>query len=59
MARPGSGLKHHSGFLEREGGGTDNELVFEFTFREREPTDSLVVPALRESVEFWRGHVEI
>ena len=43
----------------REGGGTDNELVFEFTFREREPTDSSVVPALRESVEFWRGHVEI
>jgi hypothetical protein len=44
--------------LER-GGGRDNELVFEFTFREREPTDSEVVAALKESVDFWRGHVEL
>ncbi len=42
-----------------KGGGTDNELVFEFTFREREPTDSEVVAALKESVDFWRGHVEL
>lgn len=39
------------------GGGADNELVFEFTFREREPTDSQVVAALKESVDFWRGWV--
>jgi sugar phosphate isomerase/epimerase len=43
----------------REGGGTDNQLVFEFSFREREPADSSAIVALRESVEFWRGHVEI
>jgi sugar phosphate isomerase/epimerase len=42
-----------------EGGGTDNELVFEFTFREREPTDSQVVAALKESVDFWRGWVSL
>lgn len=41
------------------GGGRDNELVFEFTFREREPTDSQVVEALRESVDFWRGWVSL
>ena len=41
------------------GGGRDNELVFEFTFREREPTDSHVVAALKESVDFWRGHVSL
>ncbi len=41
------------------GGGTDNELVFEFTFREREPTDSQVVAALKESVDFWRGWVSL
>jgi hypothetical protein len=41
------------------GGGSDNELVFEFTFREREPTDSHVVEALKESVDFWRGHVSL
>ncbi|MEZ5826049.1 MAG: TIM barrel protein [Geminicoccaceae bacterium] len=38
----------------RRGGGGDNELVFEFSFREREPDDSIAVQALRESVEFWR-----
>jgi sugar phosphate isomerase/epimerase len=42
-----------------EGGGTDNELVFEFTFREREPTDSEVVAALKESVDYWRGWVAL
>jgi D-erythrulose 1-phosphate 3-epimerase len=42
-----------------QGGGTDNELVFEFTFREREPTDGQVVGALKESVEFWRGWVRL
>jgi sugar phosphate isomerase/epimerase len=43
----------------RDGGGESNELVFEFTFREREPTDSAVVPALRESVAFWKDHVAL
>jgi D-erythrulose 1-phosphate 3-epimerase len=43
----------------REGGSEENELVFEFTFREREPTDSQVVEALKESVDYWRGWVSL
>lgn len=43
----------------RKGGGTDNELVFEFNFREREPADSTVIQALRQSVDFWRPYVEL
>jgi D-erythrulose 1-phosphate 3-epimerase len=43
----------------REGGSEENELVFEFTFREREPTDGQVVEALKESVDFWRGWVSL
>jgi len=43
----------------RAGGSEENELVFEFTFREREPTDGHVVEALKESVAFWRGWVNL
>lgn len=42
----------------RAGGGVDNEICLELSFREREPTDRAVVPALRESVAFWSGHVD-
>ncbi|MGN6550082.1 MAG: sugar phosphate isomerase/epimerase family protein, partial [Pararhizobium sp.] len=42
----------------RAGGGTDNEICLELSFREREPTDRAVVPALRESVAFWADHVD-
>lgn len=42
----------------RSGGGTDNEICLELSFRERDPTDRMVVPAIRESVEFWAGHVD-
>lgn len=35
-------------------GAGDTELLFEFSFREREPADSCVVEALRESVKTWR-----
>lgn len=42
----------------RRGGGTDNEICLELSFREREPTDGLVVPMIRESVDFWEGHVD-
>ncbi len=38
----------------RAGGGGDNELCMEFAFREREPTDRLVIPMIRESVAFWK-----
>jgi hypothetical protein len=42
----------------RQGGGIDNEICLELSFREREPTDRSVVAAIRESVDFWAGHVE-
>jgi D-erythrulose 1-phosphate 3-epimerase len=41
-----------------EGGGTNNELCLELAFREREPTDRMVVAALRESVEFWAPYTK-
>ncbi len=37
----------------------DAELVFEFTFREREPTDSSALAALRESADYWRPYVSV
>jgi len=42
----------------RRGGGTNNEICLELSFREREPTDRLVVDMIRESVDFWEPHVE-
>lgn len=42
----------------RSGGGTENEICLELSFREREPTDRMVVPAIRESVAFWAEHVD-
>ncbi|AUX79960.1 sugar phosphate isomerase/epimerase family protein [Sinorhizobium fredii] len=42
----------------RRGGGTDNEICLELSFREREPTDHQVVQMIRESVEYWEPHIE-
>ncbi len=42
----------------RRGGGTDNEICLELSFREREPSDSEVVAALAESVAFWADDVD-
>jgi D-erythrulose 1-phosphate 3-epimerase len=42
----------------RRGGGTDNEICLELSFREREPTDHLVVDMIRESVEFWEPYID-
>ncbi len=39
-------------------GSEGAELILELSFREREPTDSTVVPVLQESVAFWREHLE-
>jgi len=33
------------------------EFLLEFSFREREPTDSTVVEQLKESVAYWREHL--
>lgn len=35
----------------------DVDLILELSFREREPTDSNVIPVLKESVAFWRDWV--
>jgi sugar phosphate isomerase/epimerase len=42
----------------REGGGEDNEICLELSFKEREPNDREVIPAIAESVAFWAPHVD-
>ncbi|MEM7299709.1 MAG: TIM barrel protein [Pseudomonadota bacterium] len=42
----------------KEGGGTDNEICLELSFKEREPNDRQVVPHIAESVAFWAPHVD-
>ena len=42
----------------RQGGGADNEICLELSFKEREPTDSQVVEQIAESIEFWRPHID-
>lgn len=42
----------------RRGGGTDNEICLELSFREREPTDHRVVEMMRESVDYWAPFVD-
>jgi D-erythrulose 1-phosphate 3-epimerase len=42
----------------KRGGGTHNEICLELSFREREPTDHLVVDMMRESVDYWAPHVD-
>ena len=38
-------------------GSDDTLLLLELSFREREPFESLVLPHLRESVEYWKPHL--
>ncbi len=42
----------------REGGGRDNEICLELSFKEREPHDREVIPAIAASVAFWAPHLE-
>jgi sugar phosphate isomerase/epimerase len=42
----------------RAGGGTDNEICLELSFREREPVDHQVVEMIRESVAFWEPYID-
>ncbi|MDJ0684619.1 MAG: TIM barrel protein [Alphaproteobacteria bacterium] len=42
----------------REGGGEDNEICLELSFKEREPTDREVIPHIAESVAFWAPHID-
>lgn len=41
-----------------EGGARDNEICLELSFKEREPEDRQVVPAIAESIAFWAGHID-
>ena len=40
-----------------DGGGNDNDLCLELSFREREPSDRAVIAEIAESVAFWMPHV--
>lgn len=42
----------------REGGAQDNEICLELSFKEREPDDRNVVPAIAESIAFWAPHID-
>jgi D-erythrulose 1-phosphate 3-epimerase len=42
----------------KRGGGTENEICLELSFREREPTDHLVADMMRESVDYWAPFVD-
>ncbi len=42
----------------RAGGGVDNEICLELSFKEREPNDREVIPQIAESVAFWAPHVD-
>ena len=45
--------------LIQQHGAQDTLLLFEFSFREREPFESLVVKHLKESVDYWRPFVHL
>lgn len=40
------------------GGGHDNEICLELSFKEREPDDREVIAQIAESVAFWAPHVD-
>ena len=54
------GRIHPEPLLEafREGGGEDNEICLELSFKEREPNDREVIPQIAESVAFWAPHID-
>lgn len=41
-----------------EGGGADNEICLELSFKEREPNDREVIAQIAESVAFWAPHID-
>jgi sugar phosphate isomerase/epimerase len=42
----------------RQGGAVDNEICLELSFKEREPDDRNVIPAIAESIAFWAQHID-
>lgn len=41
----------------RAGGGEDNDICLELSFKEREPNDREVIPQIAESIAFWAPHI--
>ena len=41
-----------------QGGAVDNEICLELSFKEREPDDRNVIPAIAESIAFWAPHID-
>ncbi len=54
------GRIHREPLLEAiaEGGGTDNEICLELSFKEREPDDRQVISKIAESVAFWAPYID-
>lgn len=42
----------------QEGGGKDNEICLELSFKEREPNDREVIPQIAESIAFWAPYID-
>ncbi len=42
----------------RGGGGKNNEICLELSFKEREPSDRQVIPHIAESIAFWAPHID-
>ncbi len=42
----------------RAGGGVDNEICLELSFKEREPDDRQVIADLAESITFWAPYID-
>ncbi len=42
----------------RQGGGVDNEICLELSFKERDPNDRQVIAHIAESVAFWAPHID-
>jgi sugar phosphate isomerase/epimerase len=42
----------------REGGGENNEICLELSFKEREPADRRVLADIAESIAFWAPHID-
>ena len=55
-----TGRVHPEPLLEAfaEGGAEDNEICLELSFKEREPDDRRVIPAIAESIAFWAPHID-
>jgi len=42
----------------RAGGGENNEICLELSFKERDPADRRVISDIAESIAFWAPHID-